>query len=94
MDFLFYLILTRRINSFLILSIFIPWHKTPLIPPPTLKMGHKSNLFPGIKVFYAGVVFEALWYLNDCLKIEFFESSRLFRAMVTKTNGRIFLNML
>jgi hypothetical protein len=26
------------------LSIFIPWHKTPLTPPP--QNDHKSNLFP------------------------------------------------
>jgi hypothetical protein len=43
------------------LSIFIPWHKTPLIPP--LKMTIKVIYSPGIKVYYAGVVFETLWYL-------------------------------
>jgi len=44
------------------LSIFIPWHKTPLIPP--LKMTIKVIYSPGIKVFYAGVVFGSLWYFK------------------------------
>jgi hypothetical protein len=39
------------------LSIFIPWQKTPLIPP--LKMTIKVIYSPGIKVFYAGVVFDS-----------------------------------
>ena len=43
------------------LSIFIPWHKTPLSPP--LKMTIKVIYSPGIKVFYAGVVFGSLWYV-------------------------------
>jgi hypothetical protein len=43
------------------LSIFIPWHKTPLIP--LLKTTIKVIYSPGIKVFYAGVVFGSLWYL-------------------------------
>ncbi len=43
------------------LAFFIPWHKTPLIPP--LKMTIKEIYSPGIKVFYAGVVFKTLWYI-------------------------------
>jgi hypothetical protein len=47
------------LHLILMLSIFIPWHKTPLILP--LKMTIKVIYSPGIKVFYTGVVFETLW---------------------------------
>jgi hypothetical protein len=35
-------------------------NKIPLIPPS--KVAIKVICSPGIKVFYAGVVFKALWY--------------------------------
>jgi hypothetical protein len=38
--------------------------KIPLTPPP-LKVAIKVIYSHGIKVFYAGVVFESLWYLFE-----------------------------
>jgi hypothetical protein len=52
------------------LSIFIPWHKTPLIPP----------IKTTIKVFYAGVIFETLWYVFLKLGTSTKYSSNIFGA--------------
>jgi hypothetical protein len=38
-------------------------NEIPLIPPS--KVGIKVIYSPGIKVFYAGVVFGSLWYVKN-----------------------------
>jgi hypothetical protein len=51
-------------------------NKIPLIPPS--KVSIKVIYSPGIKVFYAGVVFKALWYNIKAL---------------TANRGAIFVNL-
>jgi len=38
-------------------------HKILLIPPPPLKVAIIGNCAPGIKVNYAGIIFEGLGYI-------------------------------